>query len=291
MGKYNSATGLDMFYYGILDENDEVKTIKVVDYLKEISLEFDEDLEKAYGSNKVAEIAKSNGETSLTANFHRLPIEAQQDLLGLIEHNKSDGVYGFGNSSGITYTAVAFARTMEDGSKEWFGLGKGVFTRPEKSGQTKEDGVEFGEDEIEGQFMETNMDGFDEALAVIMAYDEKGQTSGRDAVFESVFGKSYNQVTSDLGNNSKQDDKLDNQLNQNTRRKLDQLANMDTDKYAEDLEGMDNQQYNEEVQDVYDAITNGFNKLDESQKAKIRDNFEKLKGLNTAFETIEDQIK
>ncbi|WP_278925337.1 major tail protein [Staphylococcus auricularis] len=291
MGKYKSATGLERFYYGVLDDNDKVKAVKVVDYLKEVSLEFDESLEKAYGSNKVAEIAKSNGETSLTATFHRLPIEAQQDLLGLVEHDTTDGVYGFGNSAGITYTACVFARTMEDGSKEWFGLGKGVFTRPEKSGQTKEDGVEFGEDEIEGEFMETYSKGFDEPLAVVMAYDERGKTEGRDAVFESVFGKSYNQVTSDLGNNSKQDDKLDNQLNQNTRRKLDQLANLDTDKYAEDLEGMDNQQYNEEVQDVSDAITNGFNKLDESQKAKIRDNFEKLKGLNTAFETIANQIK
>ena len=64
---------------------------------------------------------------------------------------------------------------MEDGSEEWFGLSKGVFTRPNKEGQTKEDGVEFGSDEIEGQFMEREVDGFNEELAVVMAYDEKGK--------------------------------------------------------------------------------------------------------------------
>ncbi|MEB6569082.1 major tail protein [Staphylococcus auricularis] len=235
MGKYNSSTGLERFYYGVLDSNEKVKNVKVVDYLKEISLEFDEDLEKAYGSNKVAEIAKSNGETSLSATFHRLPIEAQQDLLGLVQHKSSDGVYGFSNATGINYTACAFARTMEDGSKEWFGLGKGVFTRPAKEGQTKEDGVEFGEDEIEGQFMETDLGGFDDQLAVIMAYDEKGQTQGRDTVFQSIFGKSYSEVTEDLtkveddseasqGGNEDSEDKLKDILENMNRDEISDLV-------------------------------------------------------------------
>ncbi|WP_390902748.1 major tail protein, partial [Staphylococcus arlettae] len=95
-------------------------------------------------------------------------------------------VYGFGKSTGITYSAVAIPRTMEDGSMEWFGLSKGVFTRPNKEGQTKEDGVEFGSDEIEGQFMERQVGGFNEELAVLMAYDDKGSTAGRDSIFESI---------------------------------------------------------------------------------------------------------
>ncbi|MDN4532184.1 major tail protein [Staphylococcus auricularis] len=237
MGKYNSSTGLERFYYGVLDSNEKVKNVKVVDYLKEISLEFDEDLEKAYGSNKVAEIAKSNGETSLSATFHRLPIEAQQDLLGLIQHKSSDGVYGFSNATGINYTACAFARTMEDGSKEWFGLGKGVFTRPAKEGQTKEDGVEFGEDEIEGQFMETDVGGFDDQLAVIMAYDDKGQTQGRDTVFQSVFGKSYSEVTEDL-TKVEDDSEASQGGNEDSEDKLkDILENMNRDEISEAVFG------------------------------------------------------
>ena len=88
---------------------------------------------------------------------------------------------------------------MEDGSKEWFGLSKGVFTRPNKEGQTKEDGVEFGSDEIEGQFMEREVGGFDEDLAVMMAYDQKGSTEGRDAIL-NLFSVKYlmNKLQSNL---------------------------------------------------------------------------------------------
>ncbi|GEQ01420.1 hypothetical protein SAR03_24570 [Staphylococcus arlettae] len=196
MGRYNAATGLGKMYYAVLTEQPDgsvqIGNIKDVDYVQEMELEFGEELERAYGSNKVAEIAKSAGETTLSLTFHKLPIDVQKDLLGLIEHDTNANVYGFGSSSGITYTAVAIPRTMEDGSMEWFGLSKGVFTRPNKEGQTKEDGVEFGSDEIEGQFMERAVGGFDEELAVIMAYEPKGSTEGKDAVFQSIFGKTEN---------------------------------------------------------------------------------------------------
>ncbi|WP_341636378.1 major tail protein [Staphylococcus casei] len=196
MGRYNAATGLGKAYYAVLTEQAdgslEVGEIKDIDYVQEMSLEFGEELEKAYGSNKVAEIAKSPGETTLNLTFHKLPIDVQKDLLGLVEHNENKNVYGFGQSTGITYTAIAIPRTMEDGSMEWFGLSKGVFTRPNKEGQTKEDGVEFGSDEIEGQFMERKINGFEEELAVIMSYEPKGSTEGKDTVFESIFGKKEN---------------------------------------------------------------------------------------------------
>ncbi|WP_238093759.1 major tail protein [Staphylococcus massiliensis] len=199
MGRYNASTGLGKLYYSVLQENEsgqiENGPIKVVDYVQELSIEFGEELEKAYGSNKVAEIAKSAGETQVSLTFHKLPIDVQKDLLGLIEHKENSNVYGFGKDTGITYTAVAIPRTMEDGSQDWFGLTKGVFTRPNKEGQTKEDGVEFGSDEIEGQFMERKIDGFDEELAVVMAYDDKGNTDGRDTIFTSVFGSDFASAT------------------------------------------------------------------------------------------------
>ena len=201
MGRYNAATGLGKMYYAVLTEQPDgsvqIGDIKDVDYVQEMELEFGEELERAYGSNKVAEIAKSAGETTLSLTFHKLPIDVQKDLLGLVEHSENKNVYGFGSSSGITYTAVAIPRTMEDGSMEWFGLSKGVFTRPNKEGQTKEDGVEFGSDEIEGQFMEREVGGFEEELAVMMAYEPKGSTKGKDSVFQSIFGKSENNTVTD----------------------------------------------------------------------------------------------
>lgn len=192
MGKYNAATGLGKMYYTVLKEKDGVLTpgeIKDVDYVQGLEIEFGEDLEKAYGSNKVAEIAKSAGETSLNLTFHKLPIDVQKDILGLVSHSEKEDVYGFSNGGGIDYVAVAIPRTMEDGSTEWFGLSQGVFTRPKKEGKTKEDKVEFGSDEIEGQFMERQIPGFEDAQSVIMAYEPKGVNEGRDTVFKSIFGK------------------------------------------------------------------------------------------------------
>ncbi|MDW4379955.1 phage tail protein [Staphylococcus saprophyticus] len=92
MGRYNAATGLGKAYYAVLTEQAdgslEVGEIKDIDYVQEMSLEFGEELEKAYGSNKVAEIAKSPGETTLNLTFHKLPIDVQKDLLGLVEHSE-----------------------------------------------------------------------------------------------------------------------------------------------------------------------------------------------------------
>lgn len=113
MGRYNAATGLGKMYYAVLQEESDgtVKTsgIKEVDYVQELSIEFGEELEKAYGSNKVAEIAKSAGETQLSLTFHKLPIDVQKDLLGLIEHETNKTVYGFGKSTFV----LPFAKMLQ----------------------------------------------------------------------------------------------------------------------------------------------------------------------------------
>ncbi|MGS5801597.1 hypothetical protein ACVENB_08825 [Staphylococcus aureus] len=40
--------------------------------------------------------------------------------------------------------------------------------------------------------MERKINGFEEELAVIMSYEPKGSTEGKDTVFESIFGKKEN---------------------------------------------------------------------------------------------------
>ena len=42
--------------------------------------------------------------------------------------------------------------------------------------------------------MERKVDGFDEELAVVMAYDDQGKTEGRDTIFNSIFGKTFDTV-------------------------------------------------------------------------------------------------
>ena len=82
MGRYNATTGLGKLYYAVLTEETDgsytTSAIKEVDYVQELSIEFGEELEKAYGSNKVAEIAKSAGETQVNLTFHKLPIDVQK---------------------------------------------------------------------------------------------------------------------------------------------------------------------------------------------------------------------
>lgn len=195
MGKYNANTGLSEVWYAVLEEESnatvKLSPIDMIDYLKEMSFEIGEELTRGYGSNKTAEVAKSGGEPTLNLTFHKLPMSVQEKILGLTKHKTNTKVFGATGTKKIVYVAVAFARTMEDGSKEWFGFAKGVFTKPNKEGQTKEGGVEFGQDEIEGQFMERFIDGFEEKEAVIMTYDEAGETDGRDTVFQSIFGQGY----------------------------------------------------------------------------------------------------
>lgn len=195
MGKYNANTGLSEVWIATLEKesNASVKLSKIdmVDYLKEMSFEIGEELTRGYGSNKTAEVAKSGGEPTLNLTFHKLPMSVQEKILGLTKHKTNKKVFGATGAKKIVYVAVAFARTMEDGSKEWFGFAKGVFTKPNKEGKTKEGGVEFGQDEIEGQFMERYIEGFDEKESVIMTYDEAGEHDGRDTVFQSIFGQAY----------------------------------------------------------------------------------------------------
>ncbi|WP_218697320.1 major tail protein [Mammaliicoccus sciuri] len=195
MGKYNANTGLSEVWYATLEKESNASVtlskIDMIDYLKEMSFEIGEELTRGYGSNKTAEVAKSGGEPTLNLTFHKLPMSVQEKILGLTKHKTNTKVFGATGTKKIVYVAVAFARTMEDGSKEWFGFAKGVFTKPNKEGQTKEGGVEFGQDEIEGQFMERFIEGFDEKEAVIMTYDESGETDGRDTVFQSIFGQAY----------------------------------------------------------------------------------------------------
>lgn len=186
---YKAATGVDEFYYAALDANDEVAgDIERVRYLQNISVEMPQEVVRAYGDNTTAEMATSNGDISISSQFHKIPIEDKRTLLGW---ETVDGISATGSQDNPPYVAVVFAKTFEDGSREYVGLPKGMFTRPNIEGQTKEDGVEFSSEEIEAQFMDRKVAGFDTEKSVLFAYDEKGATKNRDTLFNKVFGKSH----------------------------------------------------------------------------------------------------
>ena len=190
--KYRASTGVDEFYYAILSETGtEVITgnIERIEYLQTIEVEMPQEVVRAYGDNKTAEIAVSAGNVSVSSSFHKLPTEDLAKLLGT--ESTVDGLHAYGSSDQPPYAACVFAKTHEDGSKEWVGLPKGIFLRPNKSGQTKEDGTEFQSDEITAEFMDREVNGFTEEKSVIFGSDEKGATTNRDALFLAVFGAAY----------------------------------------------------------------------------------------------------
>lgn len=186
---YRSATSVDEFYYGVLDEDTNTATeVERIKYLQEITVEMEQEIEKAYGDSVVAELAIAAGEVVVESQFHTLPIEDRQTLLGFEE---SGGLVATGGTDITPYVSVVFARTFEDGSKEYVGLPKGLFTRPSIEGQTKEDSVEFSSSSISAEFMDREVEGFDDAKSVVFARDEADDTANRDALFQAIFGAGH----------------------------------------------------------------------------------------------------
>ncbi|MDX5475491.1 MAG: phage tail protein [Bacillaceae bacterium] len=185
---YRASTGVDEFYYGVINEGTTASTIERVKFLQNVNVEMPQEVVRAYGDNKTAEMAVSSGDISVTSQFHKIPIEDKQRLLGL---ESVEGLTAMGSTDNPPYVAVVFAKTYEDGSREYVGLPKGLFTRPNVAAKTKGESTEFSSEEIAAQFMDREVDGFTEEKSVIFAYDKKGQTTNRDALFQKVFGKPY----------------------------------------------------------------------------------------------------
>lgn len=184
---YRASTGVDEFYYGKGLEGTIVDSIERVKFLRTITVEMPQEIVRAFGDNKTAELAVSNGDISVNSEFHKIPLEDKTYLLGWEE--AEDGLVGAGSTDNPPYVPVVFAKTYEDGSKEYVGLPMGMFTRPNVSGQTKGESTEFSTDEITAQFMDREVDGFSEEKSVIFGVDKKGETTKRDAIFQKVFGK------------------------------------------------------------------------------------------------------
>lgn len=201
---YRSFTGLTEFYYKVHGEDvQQVTDPERIKYLQEISVSKDQEIEKAYGDNQVAEMAVANGTVEVEAGFHKLPLEDRVALFGL--EKSESGIVSVGNDT-PPYVAVMFTKTMEDGSREYVGLPKGLFTFPEVEGNTKEDGVEFSSDSTTAEFMQAPVKGFEEEKAMLMGHDAKGTTVMKDAIWEAVFGQSSESSNEDTGSTTPEEE-------------------------------------------------------------------------------------
>src|SRR5699024_6077062 len=137
---YRAATGVDEFYYGGINDGTTAATVERVKFLQNMTVEMQQEIIRAYGDNKTAEMEVSSGDITVTSQSQKIQIEDKKVLLGLEEN---EGITSIGSTDNAPYVAVVFAKAHEDGSKEYVGLPKGIFTRPSIEGETKEDSVEF----------------------------------------------------------------------------------------------------------------------------------------------------
>lgn len=191
---YKQFTGIKEFYYGVLEDDDSgIKEEKPerVEFLQNISVDNPSEISRAYGDNKVAQMAMSNGPTTLATTFHKLPLEDKAKLFGL----KTIGPgLAFTPNRTSPLVACCFARTADDGGTEWLGFAKGMFMPPNITKGTKTEGaIEFGSDEVSGEFMSREVEGIEDEDegTMFVFYDAKGETTSRDFLFNLIFGKAH----------------------------------------------------------------------------------------------------
>ncbi|MBM7605984.1 phi13 family phage major tail protein [Metabacillus crassostreae] len=193
---YKASTGVDEFYYGVLDETQAaiiVGDIERVKFLQNITVEMPQSAVRAYGDNKTAEIAVAAGNITVNGGFHTLPIEDKKAVLGL--ESTTAGLHSYGSEDNPPYVACVFAKTHEDGSKEWVGLTKGIFLRQAINGQSKQGETQFQSEQIAAEFMDREVAGFTKEKSVVFGFDPKGTTTQRDALFQAVFGVAHPDAT------------------------------------------------------------------------------------------------
>lgn len=189
---YKATTGVDEFYYAVLDETGATVItggVERVKFLQNITVEMPQTAVRAYGDNTTAEIAVASGNITVNGGFHKIPSEDKKVLFGL--ESTAEGLHSFGSEDTPPYVACVFAKTAEDGSKEWVGLTKGIFLRPAINGQTKQGETQFQSESITAEFMDREVDGFTKEKSVVFGYDDAATTAQRDALFQAVFGTAY----------------------------------------------------------------------------------------------------
>lgn len=183
--KRGGVIGIDKFYYAkSLTDTEEGATYEPkvrVPYVQSVSVETEQEIAKAYGDNKIAEMAVSTGSTTLELQFHAIPLEDRVELLGL--EQDEDGMVLQKSQTNPPYVAVGLEKTTTDGA-ELLGLTRGMFMLPGTEAQTKEDSLEFGSDTLSGEFASRNYDD----VAIVRMRVGKNDAEKRKKFMDMVFG-------------------------------------------------------------------------------------------------------
>lgn len=184
---YSGRVGVHGFHFAILEDDSQpaatYSSVQSILYTQSIGVTPSQEFVKAYGDNKVADVATSNGTTEVTMGFHEIPIEIRAKLLGYEED--ADGLIIRRGNINPPYVGIVFFQDKADGTVELVGLAKGKFMLPATEGSTKQDSVEFASQEISGEFNPRIADDVSE----VKFQCPKDDTESINKVFQKIFAQ------------------------------------------------------------------------------------------------------
>ncbi len=106
---------------------------------------------KLHASNAAVRDTKRIDKYTVSLHMDKIPLPVLSKLLG--RHVDKNGVQIIKGGNQPAKVAIAFACTLDDGSKELWWLYKGEFSELAKEAKTDEEGIEYQTPTIEGVFV------------------------------------------------------------------------------------------------------------------------------------------
>ena len=119
---------------------------------------------KVYASNVTTRNERRVDSYTVSLNLDKIPYDVRQDILGRAVD--TNGVQVIKGTQVAPWVAIAFALTLDDGTKELWTLYKGKFAEITQSGQTDGDSMTYQHPTIEATFVRREDN---DALAAVAA--------------------------------------------------------------------------------------------------------------------------
>lgn len=119
---------------------------------------------KVYASNVATRNERRVDTYTVSLNLDKIPYDVRQDILGRAVD--ANGVQVIKGTQVAPWVAIAFALTLDDGTKELWTLYKGKFAEITQSGQTDGDSMTYQHPTIEATFVRREDN---DALAAVAA--------------------------------------------------------------------------------------------------------------------------
>ncbi|TDL34578.1 phage tail protein [Jeotgalibacillus sp. S-D1] len=181
-------TGLINFHYAILESDNESGTIYGTPKRLGAAISLTEtpttNTGTLYAENGPSETASSNGPTTAEIATKDLSQEVRADLLG--QKIDENGVLKQNREDKAPYVAFGFQMTGEAENDAFVWLYKGKFSRPNTTGTTKGESIEFATPSITATFIGRDSDGEEKASVIQNEENSAVTASWFDSVYEGT---------------------------------------------------------------------------------------------------------